>query len=132
MGSHHKNTAIYIDDSTFRFPLIGGSGGGGTAYYGDSASGYGGRGAGGTLRVASNTRVEFSPKDVSYSIFAIGGPGTSAQKGGSGGAVRIVAPVITDPAVIYVQGGESSAPGRVRLDALDVSGLQRQVQPALG
>ncbi len=111
-------------------PLIGGSGGGGTAYYGDAQSGFGGGGGGGALLLASSTRVEFSPKDVSYSIFANGGPGNNGQNGGSGGAVRVVAPVITGPAIIYVQGRESSAHGRVRLDAIDVSGLQRQIQPA--
>ena len=73
--------------------------------------------------------MEFSPKEVSYSIFAAGGPGTSVGNGGSGGAVRIVAPVITGSAIISVQGRELSAYGRVRLDAIDVSGLQRQVEP---
>ncbi len=98
--------------------------------FGDSASGFGRGGGGRTLLVASSTRVEFLLKDVSYSIFANGSPGSGAQNGGSGGAVRIVAPVITGHALIYVQGRESSAPGRVRLNAIDVSGLQREVQPA--
>ncbi len=111
-------------------PLVGGSGGGGVAYYGDNQSGYGGGGGGGAILIASSTRVEFAPKDVVYSIVAGGGAGKSGQNGGSGGAIRVVAPVITGSAQIFVVGREGSASGRVRMDAIDASGLRRGVAPA--
>ena len=100
-------------------PLMGGSGGGGTPVYG-------GGGGGGAILIASNTRIAFGASGDSF-IDATGGEwGTGgAYNGGSGGAVKLVAPQITGPMRIYVQNRNGTGgSGRIRLDAVNYSGVQ--------
>ncbi len=109
-GSIYGNAAL--------IPLVGGSGGGGTP-------GFGGGGGGGAILVASNTRIDFANNDGNHFIDATGGQwGTGgAYNGGSGGAVKLVAPVITGYQRIYVQNRNGTAgSGRVRLDAANFGG----------
>ncbi len=105
-------------------PLIGGSGGGG-------APGAGGGGGGGAILIASNTRISL-PDGGNYFIDATGGEwGTSsAWNGGSGGAIKLVAPRIAVTR-LWVQNRNSTAsPGRIRLDAVDYTGSNlAYVQP---
>ncbi len=94
-------------------PMIGGSGGGGT----DGTPGRGGAGGGGAILIASTTRI-----DLTADISAEGGGSvSSAQNGGSGGAVRLVAPVVAGGGRIFVRGSGGGGLGRIRIDATDRS-----------
>jgi hypothetical protein len=96
-------------------PLVGGSGGGGA----DSVSPdgqFGGAGGGGALLIASNTKITFAQQN--YSIWARGGNTSTGYGGGSGGAVRLVAPIITGNAKISIYGPSGGGFGRIRVDAL--------------
>lgn len=107
-------------------PLVGGSGGGGVA----GSPGYGGGGGGGAIGLFSDTQVVIaSGADVN----ANGGRATSAGcQNGSGGAVRIVAPRVAGAGRINVNGAsynESAGHGRVRIDTLDRTGLNLDINP---
>ena len=105
------NTNMY--GNTLLSPLIGGSGGGSVETAAD-----GGGGGGGAILIASSTSVR-----INGQISANGGIGYG---GGSGGAVRVVAPVIDGVGTLNVSGANSSTggthnggPGRTRLDCTD-------------
>lgn len=103
-------------------PLIGGSGGGGTPSYG-------GGGGGGAILIASNTKITIGGSG-SHQIDATGGEwGTgNAYNGGSGGAVKLVAPHLRGWMRILVNNRNGTGGhGRVRLDALDYSGVRFDV-----
>lgn len=87
-------------------PLVGGSGGGG----GWAEAGGGG---GGAVLVASSTRIT-----LVGSIDARGGRAPN-DNGGSGGAVRLVAPIVEGPGQIFVHGNSSASEGRIRIDNFD-------------
>ena len=94
------NTNIY--GNTLLSPPIGGSGGGG------GGTG-GGGGGGGAMLIASSTKV------------TINGDGLASGRGlgspdGSGGAIRIVAPVVAGTGIIDVA---QSRTGRIRIDSID-------------
>lgn len=106
------------------FPLIGGSGGGGS----DANPGASGGGGGGALLIASDTQIT-----LLGSLSAAGGAGVASTGDGgrfsgpgSGGGVRMVAPVITGTGWINVSGGAyhnfgnpyGGGSGRARLDCL--------------
>lgn len=106
--------------SPLLLPIVGGSGGGGAA--GDP--GWGGGGGGGAILIASDTRIF-----VNGNIRAQGGQGLSAavRNTGSGGAVRLVAPVVSGGGTIDVRGDGGSnglGDGRIRMDTLDRSDLR--------
>jgi len=107
--------------SALLVPIVGGSGGGGTT----GSPGFGGGGGGGAVLVASSTRI-----DVSGSIRADGGEGQFSNghcgyhtNPGSGGAIRLVAPVVSGVGTLSANG--PSGPyqpnnyGRVRVDSID-------------
>lgn len=108
-----NNGAIY--GSPLLVPLVGGSGGGGS-------SAAGGAGGGGAILVASSTRI-----DVLTSGTAISARGGRVVVGnfpghGSGGAIRLVAPVVAGAATLNVEGGsqnQQAGHGRIRVDAID-------------
>ena len=104
--------------SPLLIPMVGGSGGGGTTLSG--AASYGGGGGGGAILVASSTRI-----DVSGRIRAEGGQGGPSECSvGSGGAIRVVAPVVTgdgDLDTVKFSGSNYSA-GRARIDSYDATG----------
>jgi hypothetical protein len=104
--------------SALLLPMLGGSGGGGTATSG-------GGGGGGAILLASNTRVVLNLARV---IRANGG-GTVPNPG-SGGAIRIVAPVISGGGSVDVLTNNHSGAGRVRFDLIDRSSFDIQVEPA--
>jgi len=86
-------------------PLVGGSGGGG------QDGGYGGGGGGGAILVASNFRI-----DLAGTITAASGSGS--YNDGSGGAIRLVAPVLAGTGTLN-DNGSYGGDGRIRIDTLD-------------
>jgi hypothetical protein len=96
-------------------PLIGGSGGGGTPTTG-------GGGGGGAILIASNTRIAMIDHGNAF-VDATGGEwGTSgAWNGGSGGAIKMVAPKLTSHRLFVQNRNSTGSPGRIRLDSLDYS-----------
>lgn len=106
-----------IYGSQLMFPMLGGSGGGART----DASNQGGGGGGGALLLASSTRVSCNRN---FCIDASGGVGSGFLGGGSGGAVRVVAPRIDGTGSVITSGGSSVAgSGRVRFDLIDRSGF---------
>ena len=105
-------------------PMVGGSGGGGTA----GQPGTGGMGGGGAILIASNTRIDItSPGNV----LANGGQGGCQVNEGSGGAIRLLAPVVAGNGSIRVGSGNCNAGGygRIRVDSIDRTALQLSFQP---
>ncbi len=101
------------------FPIVGGSGGGGAS----GNPGWGGGGGGGAIVIASTTKIAFSGV-----IRAAGGNALSGnvQNTGSGGAVRLVAPVVSGNGTIEVRGDGANSgkgDGRIRVDTVDRTGL---------
>lgn len=103
-------------------PLVGGSGGGGSI-------GFGGSGGGGALLIASNTKVIFGsigPITAGY-VLARGSTSPGYQIGsGSGGAIRIVSPLVSGRCSSSIRNGIGSATlgmGRFRIDAYDTTGF---------
>ncbi|MFN0067733.1 MAG: hypothetical protein ACKVYV_08875, partial [Limisphaerales bacterium] len=85
--------------SALLIPLAGGSGGGGTV----GTPGFGGGGGGGALLIASSTRIQVN---VGARITADGGYNTSpAVHCGSGGAIRLIAPVVAGNGTLQARGG---------------------------
>ncbi len=114
-ASNQGNTNVY--GNTLCVPLVGGSGGGGEG-------GYGGGGGGGAILIASNTRIT-----VRGTVYANGGGGPY-NNSGSGGMIRLVAPIVDghrnpdgnsrpDGINFYVVGTGNASGGRVRIDTLD-------------
>ena len=102
-------------------PIVGGSGGGGGT--GPAPTDYvGGGGGGGAIVIASNTRIQCNWVASIYNTpyFNVsGGTGRNNWAGGSGGAVRLVAPVVTGQARFNVRpGGDDTMGGygRIRVD----------------
>lgn len=115
-------------------PLVGGSGGGGWTAIGPAGAtldsvqyGAGGGAGGGALLIASPTQIY-----LNGGIFANGGQGqyssdtsgTGASGSGAGGAIRLVAPVISGSGVAEALGAvvysrNSGANGFIRLDTLN-------------
>jgi hypothetical protein len=101
--SSGSNTNIY--GNSLLIPLIGGSGGGPW-----TSSSYGGGGGGGAVLLASSTRV-----NLVGAILARGNSGINYA--GSGGGIRIVAPLVEGSGTLDASG--SGSLGRVRIDSTD-------------
>lgn len=112
--------------SPLLIPLLGGSGGGGT----DGNPGYGGAGGGGGILIASDTSIILRSGSR---ILAVGGRASgSSWNQGSGGGVRLVAPVVAGGGTITVDGsvfGGSSSVGRIRIDTLNRENIAFNFQP---
>ena len=125
--------AIYSNTNTYGnsllIPLIGGSGGGGCSRTGLNMPGGGG---GGAILIASDTKIT-----VNGAVNSNGGNSLLAGvwwigPGGSGGAIRLVAPMVTGTGTIAAQGclwcmvpGYGNAvmsSGRIRFDCTDNQG----------
>lgn len=102
--------------SSLLVPLVGGSGGGGT----EGQPGVGGSGGGGAILLASNTRIQ-----IGGQVRSNGGC-ISTSGCGSGGAIRIVAPVVAGNGLLQVVGRSS---GRIRVDTIDHTALQFVFSP---
>ena len=114
-GAGSSNSGVVYGNAAL-IPLIGGSGGGGTPNNG-------GGGGGGAILIASNTRI-LMPDNGQHFIDATGGEwGTSgAWNGGSGGAIKLVAPQLAVTRLFVQNRNGTGSPGRVRLDAVDYTG----------
>jgi hypothetical protein len=122
-GSFPRDGAAY--GSRLLIPLVGGSGGGG-------ASGIGGGGGGGALLLASNTRIVMNGHIRAFG--GVAGTDFTLHCYGSGGAIRLVAPIVSGSGQLDVRGFESTAgdaasPGRIRIDTVDRSGVVFQILP---
>lgn len=112
--------------SALLIPLVGGSGGGGLT----GSPGVGGGGGGGAILLASSTKV-----DVTGNIYADGGRaiGFGGWGHGSGGAIRIVAPVVSGNGGLHVPGqgwgSKTGGAGRIRIDTMNRSQLNVQYEP---
>ena len=98
--------------SQLLLPLLGGSGGAG-------GTNYGGGGGGGAILLASDTRIHIG---IGATIDARGGSGTAGYQSGSGGAIRLVAPVVSGSGTLDVFSG-GSGHGRTRIDTLNTNDL---------
>jgi hypothetical protein len=99
-------------------PLVGGSGGAGTT------NGLGGGGGGGAILIASDVSITGS----NGTVRAAGGAGAGNPNAGSGGAIRLVAPLVTGTLGLDVSGPgpgsiNFSGHGRARVDTLDRSAV---------
>jgi hypothetical protein len=131
MGAAHgtpagNNTNRY--GSPLLEPLLGGSGGAGGAYYNTGPVGFGGGGGGGAILIASDQSIT-----VAGVIQATGGsaavdcPTCGDNSGaGSGGAIRLVAPVIGGTGFLQAFGSHGtfqvnyeSSDGRIRIDSIE-------------
>lgn len=110
VGQNSSDGQIY--GNALIFPLIGGSGGAGD-------HGVGGGGGGGAILLASNTRIEIS---TGGQIQALGGP--CGNNGcGSGGAIRLVSPLVAGGGTLNVASGPHgfgnvAGHGRIRIDSI--------------
>ncbi len=108
--------AVY--GNAFLVPIVGGSGGGGFA----GNPGWGGSGGGGAILIASSTRIVVGNVGALRST-SIPGNGTSSYGGGSGGAIRLVAPIVSGTGSFIVTGSDNyGGSGRIRIDTQDRSG----------
>lgn len=127
-GMTPADGAVY--GSPLLVPMLGGSGGGG--YWRSSGGGSGGGGGGGALLIASSTAIRFVGS--AGAIYANGGGSSGGGRQGSGGAVRLVAPVVSGLGAVLVTGvGGNFSPagaGRVRVDTLDRRDLRVSVLPS--
>jgi len=124
VGSGARPTNGHVYGSPLLIPMLGGSGGGGTA----GQPGTGGMGGGGAILIASNTRIDIpSPGN----ILATGGQGGCTVNEGSGGAIRLLAPVVGGNGSINVGSGNCNYGGfgRIRVDSIDRTALQLSFQP---
>lgn len=119
-----RNGAPY--GSPLLIPLMGGSGGGGIA----GQPGRGGGGGGGAILIASNTRIEIGAAGV---VRSNGGDRQgSTVNAGSGGAIRLLAPIVSGTGLVNVLGGNGGGfgnHGRIRVDCLDKTSLTLRFQP---
>ena len=114
-------------------PLIGGSGGSGT--YGSDGPLLGGSGGGGAVLIASNTRIDLSGRVTARgaSMDMVG----VFYGLGSGGAVRLVSPVVAGNGSVDVTGGRNNSinfsaaagDGRIRVDCMDRRSLFLNLTP---
>jgi hypothetical protein len=122
-GSSTNHGVIY--GSPLLIPLVGGSGGGGTT----GSPGTGGGGGGGAVLIASTTKITLNAGSHIY--VRGGGSGGGSYNGGSGGAIRLVAPVISGNGEVNVYSNDGGGSGRIRIDTLDRSSLSLNFQPSV-
>ncbi len=110
--------------SPLLIPLVGGSGGGG-----QNGTIWGGGGGGGAILIGSNTRIDIN---ASVSIRASGGATCigGAGNGGSGGAIRLVAPLVTGGGGIQAIGTCNGGDGRIRIDTTSRRSVTFSSSPA--
>lgn len=111
-GGGRNDTAGDVYGDPLLLPIIGGSGGGGRF---DCFCG--GGGGGGGILIASSGRI--SLPTAGHGVLARGG--SSYYNAGSGGGIRLVAPLIEGIGLLSVGGGDHGASGRIRLDSPDTS-----------
>jgi hypothetical protein len=129
-GASHATDGYYNGSgsrygSKLLLPLVGGSGGGG----GSGSPGNGGGGGGGAILLASDTRVHIFQGTFSYNYPAgtyngrVTARGAYGHRGGSGGAVRIVAPRVTGNGYVECDGASYGGQGYLRIDTAEPGGV---------
>lgn len=124
----NTSDAVYGPDTMVGLiPLFGGSGGGGGGrIIGGTINGGSGAGGGGAIVIASTTQIAISAggQIVANGGATIGLPCNYQTGGaGSGGAIRLVAPTISNQGTIQAVGGSGGCPGptagagRIRVEA---------------
>ncbi len=108
LGGTRNETGGDVYGDPLLLPIIGGSGGAG---YDNGFSG--GGGGGGAILIASSARI--SLPTTGRGIFARGAQ-VPAYNDGSGGAIRLVAPIVEGIGTLNANGGNEGGAGRVRLD----------------
>lgn len=98
-------------------PLVGGSGGSGAS----AALGYGGGGGGGAIILASRARIQIDGAVTSRGARSNDRYGCGE---GSGGAIRLLSPVVTGSGNVDVRPFRFGVPGRIRVDTLDPRAAQ--------
>ena len=76
--------------------------------------------------IASNTKIKFG---ANGRIYANGADGAYAFAGGSGGAIRLVAPLVVGPGRLFVEGGTHAGAGRIRIDSIHRINLNDAAEP---
>ncbi len=122
-----RPTNGHVYGSPSLIPMVGGSGGGGTLGQ-PGQPGTGGMGGGGAILIASNTRIDIPSPGV---VTANGGQNGCQTNEGSGGAIRLLAPVVAGNGLIQVGSGNCNAGGfgRIRVDSIDRTALQLTFSP---
>lgn len=111
-------------------PLFGGSGGGGGVVFGGPGAGSSGGGGGGAIVIASSSKIVLP--GVIRANGGLGGTGGFAAGCGSGGAIRLVAPLITGTGALRALCNSGvEVVGKIRLEAFTVSYTGSYI-PALG
>jgi hypothetical protein len=105
-GPDGVNTRVY--GNLLLMPMIGGSSGAG------DINGPAGGGGGGAILIASNTKIV-----VAGYVQSLGGYAENGLHGGSGGAVRLVAPIVSGGGTLSALGRVRSGAGRIRIDCQD-------------
>lgn len=118
-GSTTRRGSTY--GTSLLIPIVGGSGGAGTV----GTPGAGGGGGAGGITVASTTKITLAGR-----IAAIGGRDSSAANAGSGGAIRLVAPVVSGNGSMDVGAYNGGGAGRIRVDATDRAGISFSLSPS--
>lgn len=128
-GAYGSRVAGWLDardgqtyGSLLLIPLIGGSGGGGV----DGNKDGGGGGGGGAIMIASSTIIRINSTGGIVSRGGLGYIPASTGNGGSGGAVRLVAPRVYGTGMLDVRGsgycglecGHQTGAGRIRIDSI--------------
>ena len=114
--------------SPLLIPLTGGSGGGG------NSAGVAGAGGGGALLIASTTGITVNGTVLAGSYNPFGYSGFFGF--GSGGAIRLVAPVVSGAGLVDVRGGydiftyKGGGAGRIRIDCIDRRSLALNLTPS--
>jgi hypothetical protein len=117
-GNSTNRGAIY--GSPLLLPLLGGSGGGGTPTAG-------GAGGGGAILIASNTRI-----DIGASATVRANGGTSGYGYGSGGGIRLVAPLVSSSrGTLQATGSGYGGNGRIRVDTINRRSFELNSNPPL-
>lgn len=126
--ANQADTAGSVYGNALLLPIIGGSGGGG-GMASSPLYALGGGGGGGAIVIASNTKISFGTSGNHLESRGGSGSFSGFQTGnGSGGAIRLVAPVIEGTVDLRLRPGISDGPtyggyGRGRIDRLNTSGL---------
>jgi hypothetical protein len=106
--------------NSFLVPLFGGSGGGGGEHNDPNLVEGGGGGGGGALLIASSESINITG-GIAANGGATGGAQVNCPGGGSGGAIRLMAPKILGNGSISVIGSSIGCPagskGRIRIEA---------------
>lgn len=106
-AGNRQNLATFDYGNATCFPLVGGSGGGGVHEFGPILA----FGGGGAMLIASNTRVQLAGELTSNS------PTSFLGFSGTGGMIRVVAPLVDGGGILQARGLGNGALGKIRVEA---------------